>query len=133
MGASWLLRPALYCWTGLPLRPGTKYRRRFRPWKPPASNCRGATGVPLIWSPMNAPATTLRVSAFVQELESLLLVNAPLICKAASQLPFSVLKYAMTLDGNDPATHRDAKTMDRRRYKPDTGSRNYEEEAMLLL
>lgn len=28
-----------------------------------------------------------------------LLVNAPLICRAASRVPFSVLKYAMTLDG----------------------------------
>lgn len=27
------------------------------------------------------------------------LVNAPLICRAASRVPFSVLKYAMTLDG----------------------------------
>ncbi|XP_023515559.1 riboflavin biosynthesis protein PYRR, chloroplastic-like [Cucurbita pepo subsp. pepo] len=37
-----------------------------------------------------------------------LLVNAPLICKAASQLPFSVLKYAMTLDGKIAATTGDA-------------------------
>ena len=28
-----------------------------------------------------------------------ILVNAPLICRAASRVPFSVLKYAMTLDG----------------------------------
>lgn len=28
-----------------------------------------------------------------------LLVNAPLICRASSRVPFSVLKYAMTLDG----------------------------------
>ena len=28
-----------------------------------------------------------------------LLVNAPLICRAALRVPFSVLKYAMTLDG----------------------------------
>jgi hypothetical protein len=30
-----------------------------------------------------------------------LLVNAPLICRASSRVPFSVLKYAMTLDGKD--------------------------------
>ncbi|KAI4350171.1 hypothetical protein L6164_010680 [Bauhinia variegata] len=32
------------------------------------------------------------------------LVNAPLICRAASRLPFSVLKYAMTLDGKIAAS-----------------------------
>ncbi|KAG4922522.1 hypothetical protein JHK84_051365 [Glycine max] len=33
-----------------------------------------------------------------------LLVNAPLICRAALRVPFSVLKYAMTLDGKIAAT-----------------------------
>ncbi|CAJ1823163.1 unnamed protein product [Sphenostylis stenocarpa] len=33
-----------------------------------------------------------------------LLVNAPLICRAASHVPFSVLKYAMTLDGKIAAS-----------------------------
>lgn len=32
-------------------------------------------------------------------MKSCLLVNAPLLYRAASQVPFSVLKYAMTLDG----------------------------------
>ncbi|KAL5573960.1 hypothetical protein UlMin_023557 [Ulmus minor] len=31
--------------------------------------------------------------------KSCILVNAPLICRATSRVPFSVLKYAMTLDG----------------------------------
>ncbi|XP_057435789.1 riboflavin biosynthesis protein PYRR, chloroplastic isoform X2 [Lotus japonicus] len=33
-----------------------------------------------------------------------LLVNAPLICRATSRIPFSVLKYAMTLDGKIAAS-----------------------------
>ncbi|XP_024626911.1 riboflavin biosynthesis protein PYRR, chloroplastic isoform X2 [Medicago truncatula] len=33
-----------------------------------------------------------------------LLVNAPLICRASSRVPFSVLKYAMTLDGKIAAS-----------------------------
>ncbi|KAG7970346.1 hypothetical protein I3843_07G079400 [Carya illinoinensis] len=36
--------------------------------------------------------------------KSCLLVNAPIICRAASQVPFSVLKYAMTLDGKIAAS-----------------------------
>jgi len=31
--------------------------------------------------------------------KSCLLVNGPLIIRAASKVPYSVLKYAMTLDG----------------------------------
>lgn len=36
--------------------------------------------------------------------KSCLLVNAPLIHRATSQVPFSVLKYAMTLDGKIATT-----------------------------
>lgn len=34
-----------------------------------------------------------------EALKSCLLVNAPLVVRAASQVPYSVFKYAMTLDG----------------------------------
>lgn len=36
--------------------------------------------------------------------KSCLLANAPLICRAASRVPFSVLKFAMTLDGKIAAS-----------------------------
>ncbi|KAF7817738.1 riboflavin biosynthesis protein PYRR, chloroplastic isoform X1 [Senna tora] len=41
----------------------------------------------------------LRSKLIEEARKACLLVNAPLIFRAASQLPFSVLKYAMTLDG----------------------------------
>lgn len=44
-------------------------------------------------------------SKIVEEaLKSCLIVNAPLIYRAASRVPFSVLKYAMTLDGKIAAS-----------------------------
>ncbi|XP_010268305.1 PREDICTED: riboflavin biosynthesis protein PYRR, chloroplastic isoform X3 [Nelumbo nucifera] len=44
-------------------------------------------------------------SKLIEEaLKSCLLVNAPLIYRAACQVPFSVLKYAMTLDGKIAAS-----------------------------
>lgn len=39
-----------------------------------------------------------------EALKSCLLVNAPLLYRAANQVPFSVLKYAMTLDGKIAAS-----------------------------
>lgn len=36
---------------------------------------------------------------FQEAVKSCLFVNAPLLYRAACQVPFSVLKYAMTLDG----------------------------------
>lgn len=46
----------------------------------------------------------LRSKTFEEALKSCLLVNAPLLYRAASRVPFSVLKYAMTLDGKIAAT-----------------------------
>ncbi|KAL9297054.1 hypothetical protein ACSQ67_022950 [Phaseolus vulgaris] len=45
-----------------------------------------------------------------------LLVNAPLICRAASRVPFSVLKYAMTLDGEI-----DLRLLERRKIAASSG------------
>ncbi|KAL6970724.1 hypothetical protein U1Q18_030417 [Sarracenia purpurea var. burkii] len=41
----------------------------------------------------------LQSKTIEEALKSCLLVNAPLLYRAASRVPFSVLKYAMTLDG----------------------------------
>ncbi|KAJ7976617.1 Riboflavin biosynthesis protein PYRR chloroplastic [Quillaja saponaria] len=41
----------------------------------------------------------LRSKIFEEAQKACQLVNAPLICRACSRIPFSVLKYAMTLDG----------------------------------
>nr|GMD99629.1 riboflavin biosynthesis protein PYRR, chloroplastic [Ipomoea batatas] len=41
---------------------------------------------------------------FEEALKSCLIVNAPLLYRAACQVPFSVLKYAMTLDGKIAAS-----------------------------
>lgn len=41
----------------------------------------------------------LRSDVVEEALKSCLLVNAPLVVRAASQVPYSVFKYAMTLDG----------------------------------
>ncbi|XP_057963282.1 riboflavin biosynthesis protein PYRR, chloroplastic [Malania oleifera] len=46
----------------------------------------------------------LKSKTIEEALKSCLLVNAPLIYRAASQVPFSVLKYAMTLDGKIAAS-----------------------------
>ncbi|KAL5566723.1 hypothetical protein UlMin_029887 [Ulmus minor] len=46
----------------------------------------------------------LRSKIIEEARKSCLLVNAPLICRAASRVPFSVLKYAMTLDGKIAAS-----------------------------
>ncbi|KAG6409451.1 hypothetical protein SASPL_127490 [Salvia splendens] len=46
----------------------------------------------------------LQCKAMEESLKSCLLVNAPLLYRAASQVPFSVLKYAMTLDGKIAAS-----------------------------
>ncbi|XP_038879689.1 riboflavin biosynthesis protein PYRR, chloroplastic-like [Benincasa hispida] len=46
----------------------------------------------------------LKSRAVEEARKACLLVNAPLICKAASRVPFSVLKYAMTLDGKIAAS-----------------------------
>ncbi|XP_057476743.1 riboflavin biosynthesis protein PYRR, chloroplastic [Actinidia eriantha] len=46
----------------------------------------------------------LQSKAIEEALKSCLLVNAPLLYRAASRVPFSVLKYAMTLDGKIAAS-----------------------------
>ncbi|PSR92801.1 Riboflavin biosynthesis intermediates N-glycosidase [Actinidia chinensis var. chinensis] len=46
----------------------------------------------------------LQSKATEEALKSCLLVNAPLLYRAASRVPFSVLKYAMTLDGKIAAS-----------------------------
>lgn len=46
----------------------------------------------------------LQSSSVEEALKSCLLVNAPLLYRAASQVPFSILKYAMTLDGKIAAS-----------------------------
>ncbi|XP_042033912.1 riboflavin biosynthesis protein PYRR, chloroplastic-like [Salvia splendens] len=46
----------------------------------------------------------LQCKAMEESLKSCLLVNAPLLYRAACQVPFSVLKYAMTLDGKIAAS-----------------------------
>lgn len=46
----------------------------------------------------------LQSKAFEEALKSCLVVNAPLLYRAASRVPFSVLKYAMTLDGKIAAS-----------------------------
>lgn len=47
--------------------------------------------------------TSYSFLCFQEALKSCLIVNAPLLYRAACQVPFSVLKYAMTLDGEDTA------------------------------
>lgn len=42
---------------------------------------------------------TVTFCNFQDAIKSCLYVNAPLLYRAACQVPFSVLKYAMTLDG----------------------------------
>lgn len=46
----------------------------------------------------------LQCKSIEESLKSCLLVNAPLIYRAACRVPFSVLKYAMTLDGKIAAS-----------------------------
>ncbi|KAJ9703292.1 hypothetical protein PVL29_004903 [Vitis rotundifolia] len=46
----------------------------------------------------------LKSKVVEEALKSCLIVNAPLIYRAASRVPFSVLKYAMTLDGKIAAS-----------------------------
>lgn len=46
----------------------------------------------------------LQSKTIEEALKSCLLVNAPLLYRAASRVPFSVLKYAMTLDGKIAAS-----------------------------
>lgn len=41
---------------------------------------------------------------FEEALQSCRMVNAPLLCRAAQRMPYSVLKYAMTLDGKIAAS-----------------------------
>ncbi|CAA6659810.1 unnamed protein product [Spirodela intermedia] len=66
--------------------------------------CRGATAY-LNLEPGDCYADHTPVSALLKEaLKSCLVVNAPLLYRAAYRLPFSILKYAMTLDGKIAAS-----------------------------
>ncbi|XP_058102513.1 riboflavin biosynthesis protein PYRR, chloroplastic isoform X2 [Magnolia sinica] len=61
--------------------------------------CKGATAF-LNLEPGDCHGDHTALSALIKEaLKSCILVNAPLLYRAASRVPFSVLKYAMTLDG----------------------------------
>ncbi|RWW09927.1 hypothetical protein BHE74_00056121 [Ensete ventricosum] len=60
---------------------------------------RGATAY-LNMEPGDCYSDRTAVSSLVQDaLKSCLMVNAPLLYRAAFHVPFSILKYAMTLDG----------------------------------
>ncbi|EEC73147.1 hypothetical protein OsI_07177 [Oryza sativa Indica Group] len=67
-------------------------------------HARGATAY-LNLEPGDCYGDSTAVSTLVQEaLKSCLIVNAPLLYRAAFRVPFSVLKYAMTADGKIAAS-----------------------------
>ncbi|XP_030535737.1 riboflavin biosynthesis protein PYRR, chloroplastic isoform X3 [Rhodamnia argentea] len=66
--------------------------------------CRGGTAF-LNLEPGDCHGDHTAVSALVQEAQKACrIVNAPLVYRSASRVPFSVLKYAMTLDGKIAAS-----------------------------
>ncbi|GJV31629.1 hypothetical protein Tco_1392029 [Tanacetum coccineum] len=66
--------------------------------------CRGATTY-VNMEPGDCHGEFTAVSSFIKDaLNSCLVVNAPSLYRSASRVPFSVLKYAMTVDGKIAAS-----------------------------